>query len=222
IKIGSMLDMGCGRGYLLDEAKKIGWKVHGVDYSKNVVKYAREVLALDVEEADIVKFKTNKKYDAVVINQVIEHFSDPKPFIVSARLALKSGGIVYIATPNIYSYLSRFKDKKFDYIIPPEHLSYYSKKSLEYLLTNLNFKFRYCGSWSYPQDLAGVIKSVFGKNNTTSHMSLKSNIISSDTVSLSKFKKFKSFLFDGVFCKLFYYLLNINVGGTNIEVIYQK
>lgn len=222
IKKGSLLDLGCGRGYLLDEARNQGWEVHGVDYSKKVVEYSRSKLALEVEEGNIVKFRTNRKYDVIVINQVIEHFSNPKFLIDTARLALKTGGIVYVATPNIDSYLSKFKKEDFDYIIPPEHLSYFSKKSLNYLFSCLDFKLLYCGSWSYPQDLAGVIKLIFGIKSVVSPSIL--NLRSATTVNakLSKIKQFKSILFDGIFCKFFYTLLNINCGGTNLEVVYQK
>lgn len=222
IKKGSLLDLGCGRGYLLDEARNQGWEVYGVDYSKNVLEYSRSKLALEVEEGNIVKFRTNRKYDVIVINQVIEHFSNPKFLIDTARLALKTGGIVYIATPNINSYLSRFKKEAFDYIIPPEHLSYFSKKSLNYLLSSLGFKLRYCGSWSYSQDLAGVIKSIIGIKRVVAPRILNSSSATAVSTKFSKIKKFKSVLFDNIFCKIFYTLLNTNDGGTNLEVIYQK
>jgi len=44
----NLLDIVCAVGYLLDEAKKTGWQVKGVEISEYAAQYAREHLGLDV------------------------------------------------------------------------------------------------------------------------------------------------------------------------------
>jgi len=105
--------------------------------------------------------------------------------------------------------------KEFDYLIPPEHLSYFNKKTLNQILSTSGFKIIKFHTWSYPVDLAGVIKHVLGKKrnvNSNTYSNIKTNNI----------KSIKYFLFDRIFCKLFYKMLNFNDGGTMIGVLAQK
>ena len=39
---GAILDIGCATGFLLDEAKKDGWNVHGVETSHWAAQYAKD------------------------------------------------------------------------------------------------------------------------------------------------------------------------------------
>ena len=41
-KKGSILDIGCGPGFFLNEAKKRGWKVAGIDPSPKAIKYIKK------------------------------------------------------------------------------------------------------------------------------------------------------------------------------------
>ena len=78
---GELLDVGCGRGYFLDEARNFGWKTHGVDASKLVTDYATKTLHLNVNCSDIFSFRTTQSFDLIILNQVIEHFINPEGLI---------------------------------------------------------------------------------------------------------------------------------------------
>ena len=77
----SLIDIGCGRGYFLDEANNQGWYTFGIDYSNEAIRYAREQLALDVTRADIFKYRSTKQYSVAVLSHIIEHVSDPSNLI---------------------------------------------------------------------------------------------------------------------------------------------
>ena len=151
------------------------------------------------------------------MNQVIEHFANPVSVIRKCKNLLSRSGMLYIATPNISSFASRIRKKEFDYLIPPEHLSYFNKITLSKLLRSENFKILYIGSWSYPVDFVGLIKYLLGKrhkyNQSTKLICMKSN---------NYVKTLKYYIFDKFVCMLFYKLLNINYGGTNLEILAQK
>ena len=221
---GELLDVGCGRGYLLDEARKMGWKTHGVDASKLVTGYAKNTLHLDVFCSDIFSFRSAQAFDLITLNQVIEHFVNPEELISQCGKHLIKGGLLYIATPNVESVSARVLKDNFDHYIPPEHLSHFSQHTLKRLLEKLGFKVLYVGSWSYPADLGGIIKALLGKKSFKDVTdSTDCNYESrSDNPSGSTIKKAKSLLFDKLFCGLFYKILSLDSLGINLEVLAVK
>jgi len=219
---GELLDVGCGRGYLLDEARKLGWKTHGVDASKLVTDYAKDTLHLNVFCSDIFSFRPAQAFDLIILNQVIEHFVNPEELINQCGKHLVKGGLLYIATPNVESVNARVLKDNFDHYIPPEHLSYFSQRTLKRLLEKLGFKVLYVGSWSYPSDLGGIIKTLLGKKVQPKQSSQLLNKNQGATpYSSMRFnvKQVKSFLFDQVFCHLFNNVLSFDCWGINLEVL---
>ncbi len=214
----SLLDIGCGSGIFLSEAVKNKLQVSGIDMSSAMVKYIKSRFKYLVYHGDIINTKIGNKYDIVTLNQVIEHFSRPRILIKRCNALLNNGGLIYIATPNIASIVSKIRKEKFDYIIPPEHLSYFNKTTLYNLLTSEGFRILKFGTWSYPVDLAGLIKHLLKRGN---YLHSKKNVMEYNIRNLG-IKRIKYFLFDQLFCRLFYKVLNINNGGTMIEVLAQK
>src|SRR3954470_15405178 len=54
---GRLLEVGCGHGLLLDEARSRGYQVEGLELSASSAAYAREVLGLDVHEVALDEFQ---------------------------------------------------------------------------------------------------------------------------------------------------------------------
>ncbi len=219
---GELLDVGCGRGYFLDEARNFGWKTHGVDASKLVTDYATKTLHLNVNCSDIFSFRTTQSFDLIILNQVIEHFINPEGLINHCSKYLVKGGLLYIATPNVESVSARVLKDNFDHYIPPEHLSYFSQHTLKRSLEKLGFKIIYIGSWSYPSDLGGIIKTLLGKkvpSEQSSELLNKNQIVTSFSSRHFNIKHFKSFLFDRVFCHLFNKVLAFDSWGINLEIL---
>ena len=63
-----MLDLGCWVGFLLDEARRRGWSVTGVEPSEFASRFARERLGLDVREGGLFEAELESAgFDAVVL-----------------------------------------------------------------------------------------------------------------------------------------------------------
>ncbi|MBI3379910.1 class I SAM-dependent methyltransferase, partial [Candidatus Gottesmanbacteria bacterium] len=196
----SLLDIGCGAGFFIDEARKRGWQVQGIDKSIITTKYARNKLKLKVINSDFIDYKFfNRKYKIITLLQVIEHLSNPRIMLEKIYNLLESSGILCIATPNIDSYLARALTSNFTYMIPPEHISFYSAVTLKRILESINFKIIKVDTWGYPSDLAAIIKSKIKKK-----ISPRDNIsrIPNGINFKSSTKRFKSILFDSIFCQI--------------------
>ncbi|MFZ2025111.1 MAG: class I SAM-dependent methyltransferase [Microgenomates group bacterium] len=214
----TLLDIGCGSGIFLNEAITNKLQVSGIDISSKMVNYLKSKYNFPVYLGDIVSTKISYLNDIVSLNQVIEHFSKPRTLIKRCYKLLNKNGLIYIATPNVGSLVSKIRKEKFDYVIPPEHLSYFNKTTLNTLLTSEGFKVLKFNTWSYPVDLAGLIKHLLKRDNHIEAI----NTGKKSKIQNFNIKRIKYFLFDQLFCRLFYKVLNINNGGTMIEVIAQK
>ena len=81
-----------------------------------------------------------ENFDIITSFEVLEHINNPLEEISNFHKILRKGGLVYLTTPNFNS-ISRFYLKsKYNIITYPEHLSYYSPKTLKYLFKKVNFK----------------------------------------------------------------------------------
>ena len=99
-KKGSLLDLGCGRGDMLQAFHKIGFEASGVDLSPSSAEINKP---LDVKVSDLAKdalpYDTNT-FDFIFSKSVIEHIHDPFLLIKESFRVLKKGGKSVILTPS--------------------------------------------------------------------------------------------------------------------------
>ncbi|MBF0253809.1 MAG: methyltransferase domain-containing protein [Candidatus Omnitrophica bacterium] len=157
IRGGKLLEVGCGPGVLLSEAKKRGWDTYGVELSRWAAHHARRAFGLDVFEGTLAEAGIAEgSYDAVVMLDVIEHLENPAEVLAQAARVLKPGGILYVSTPDVESAMSRFLGARW-WGISKHHLFYFSRRTLKAMLQARGFKavawssyprFFTCGYWA--------------------------------------------------------------------------
>jgi 2-polyprenyl-3-methyl-5-hydroxy-6-metoxy-1,4-benzoquinol methylase len=98
-KRGSMLELGCGRGNLLLTFKNLGWRCRGIDIDTS---HVLDEVKPDVASFDILFYRDTKRYDLIVIDQVLEHIpkKDCLFFLENSYEMLKKGGILVSRAPN--------------------------------------------------------------------------------------------------------------------------
>jgi 2-polyprenyl-3-methyl-5-hydroxy-6-metoxy-1,4-benzoquinol methylase len=134
-----LLDIGCGAGAFLQQAKAAGWDCHGVDFDPAAVAGARS-RGLDVVEGSIDAVAGRGAwFDAITMSHVIEHVHDPVAFAASALALLKPGGTLYIETPNIEALGHRLYGPNWRGLETPRHLVLFNARSLAGLLANAGF-----------------------------------------------------------------------------------
>lgn len=132
-----IFDIGCAHGFLLDEARKLGWETQGLEFSAEAANYAVNKLNLNVSTGSIIQIQAEfpeNNFDIVTMIGVIEHLTDPIAVIRKINKILKPGGYLAITTINTKGPIRLFNLK------PPEHLYYFSSKNLSLLLEKENFK----------------------------------------------------------------------------------
>jgi SAM-dependent methyltransferase len=94
---GRMLEVGCGHGLLLDEARRRGWAVEGLELADASRKHARR---LGLEVRDETLEDAEGTYGAVVLADVLEHLDDPVAALRQIAGLLAPGGVTLIVTPD--------------------------------------------------------------------------------------------------------------------------
>jgi 2-polyprenyl-3-methyl-5-hydroxy-6-metoxy-1,4-benzoquinol methylase len=103
-KSARILDIGCGMGQFLECLRAEGYaNAAGIDRSDEVVQYGLS-RGLTVEKADALEHLSRHRdtYDAIVLNDVVEHFTKPELFEVigACHDALRANGVILIKTVN--------------------------------------------------------------------------------------------------------------------------
>src|SRR4051812_1124269 len=116
---GRLLDVGCGHGLLLDEARQRGWRGSGLEVAAGAAAYARS-LGLDVREDPVEALAPGRDgpYDAIVLADVIEHLDDPVAAVRSCAALLADGGVLCVVTPDPASRTARVAGARWWALLP--------------------------------------------------------------------------------------------------------
>lgn len=149
---GRLVDVGCGYGSFLLLAKQSGWETCGVDISEHATSVAAkkagvQVTAGTLEDAGFA----DAEFDAVSLNDSLEHFADPNSQLAQVSRILKPDGALYLNTPNQEALLRvvahaiyRLSAGKISYpvrkLYHEFHLFYYSEETLRRMLEKHGFE----------------------------------------------------------------------------------
>jgi SAM-dependent methyltransferase len=141
---GKLLDVGCGNGLFLKEARDYGWEVKGCDYDEASVEVAnREFnvnvnVNVDVGALHSIKYERNS-FDAVTLSNVIEYLDDPLGLMKEAYRVLDDGGRFVSVSPNPKSILHKRYGNFWRGLEPPRHLILLHHQTLNNLAKQAGF-----------------------------------------------------------------------------------
>ncbi|MDR1983894.1 MAG: class I SAM-dependent methyltransferase [Prevotellaceae bacterium] len=142
-KNGKILDIGCGTGYFLNEAKRKGWETAGIEKNEQARKSATEHFNLFVKhETHIYEFPKDS-FDVITLWHVLEHLEDLSEIMEKIYDLLLSDGIAVIALPNCSSYDARHYKTYWAGYDLPRHLWHFTPKTMELLAKKFNFNIVY-------------------------------------------------------------------------------
>jgi SAM-dependent methyltransferase len=130
---GNLLEIGCGYGYLLDEARSLFDRRVGTEFSAEGAEIARATGA-EVFVGGIEQVPSQAKFNCLIATQVIEHVYQPLVFIKQLASHTEPGGHIVIATPDIGGMLRKVMGGSWPSFKVPEHVLYFDYRTLSTLM----------------------------------------------------------------------------------------
>ncbi|MBI4578084.1 MAG: class I SAM-dependent methyltransferase [Planctomycetes bacterium] len=135
-----VLDAGCAIGDFVSHAKA-DYEVFGVDLSAHAVDEARRRNPelgdrLRAGRLESLEFP-DVAFDAICLWDVIEHLWDPVSVCRALMDRLRPGGVLLLSTPAADAPIARIMGRFWAFMTPPEHLSFFTRRSLDFLARDL-------------------------------------------------------------------------------------
>ena len=93
----SILDLGCGNGYLVNYLIRQGYNAYGTDASEKGIAIARQThpdrfFVQDLSSDNLPAELQQLSFDTIITTEVIEHLYNPEAFLSFCRAQLRQGG----------------------------------------------------------------------------------------------------------------------------------
>lgn len=130
---GDLLEVGCGYGYLVDEAAPYFRTRTATELSAEAVAIAAQRADM-VYEGSVESLPADLSFDCIIATHVIEHVYEPVKFVEQLARRLKPGGAVMLAAPDMGSPLRRLMGHRWPSFKVPEHILYFDERTLARLM----------------------------------------------------------------------------------------
>jgi 2-polyprenyl-3-methyl-5-hydroxy-6-metoxy-1,4-benzoquinol methylase len=137
---GGILDVGCGWGAFLLNARANGFQPRGIELTKACVHYANSQLEISVsdtqlDEADIAPGSLR----VVTMNHVFEHLPEPRAALKKIITVLEPDGMFCGIVPNFASVCSGLLGEKWYWLDPNYHYQHFTPTTLRKILEDAGF-----------------------------------------------------------------------------------
>lgn len=143
------LEVGCGEGFVVKSAVQRGWNVRAVDYQLAPVQkfnadVVEHVVADDPNQYLREQIAAGERFDAVVLQNVLEHVLEPEELLAQLRTIIHPHGCLIVQVPNDFSALQKLAREQRrttrDYwFLPPQHLNYFNEDNLPKVAARAGF-----------------------------------------------------------------------------------
>lgn len=130
----TLLDIGCGSGFYMYHAAKLGYECTGIEFNKEFCKILSDKTGLNITTIDTIE---NRKFDVIHLGHFLEHLPDPYNYLNFIKKFTHKNTIVVIDGPLeknpclsrfIIKTVSLIKRKKFN-TYPPQHITFTNHQS---------------------------------------------------------------------------------------------
>ncbi|MEW6540707.1 MAG: class I SAM-dependent methyltransferase [Bacillota bacterium] len=139
-----LLDVGSGPGCFGKYMQEAGWHVVGIEPSGKAAEIARSSGITVFNSVEECFGRVERRFDAIVLLQVLEHILDPAGLIQSLRRLMLEQSILVIQVPNDFSAIQECACGKLNlepwWITAPDHINYFNFESLVGFLRKLDFQ----------------------------------------------------------------------------------
>ena len=154
-----VLDIGCGRGLLLNALSAMGADCLGIERNEfpgdDKVDFKMHIGALT--DTDL----KDESFDIIVIWHVLEHIAETRLLLKSIANHLREGGTLVVSVPNYSSWQRRLFGKHWFHLDIPRHILHFERQWLVNELASLGFHFTTESTFSLSQNIYGFLQSTF-------------------------------------------------------------
>lgn len=133
-KRANLLDVGSGTGAFVNEMKRHGWEVTGIEPDAEARQVADEFFKVTLEDTKIFYDLPSQSFDAITLWHVLEHVHDLHHYVERLKMLLKDQGKLFIAVPNYTSEDAKIYKNFWAAYDVPRHLYHFSPESMEKLM----------------------------------------------------------------------------------------
>jgi SAM-dependent methyltransferase len=138
---GRAIDIGCGRGLVLEQLKQRGWQVTGMDWNADNARDVADRLGIPVAAGpDALTALATSSYDAACMFHVLEHEQRPLDLLSQVHRLLKPGARLVVGVPNGASSARRLFGRHWAGYDFPRHRQVFTRHSLEAALLTAGFR----------------------------------------------------------------------------------
>ncbi|MEQ8313048.1 MAG: class I SAM-dependent methyltransferase [Gammaproteobacteria bacterium] len=150
-----VLDIGCGRGVLLNGFRELGHEVLGIERAGS----GFDTLA-DIESISLQQLIDDKqRFDLIVLWHVLEHLPRPQQSLEQVHQLLNDNGSLFVEVPNYGGLQSRMFAANWFHLDVPRHLFHFTPRSLALMAAASGFSTVRKSSFSLDQNLYGFVQS---------------------------------------------------------------
>lgn len=142
-----LLEVGAGDGYFSQGIKKVLPKteISYIDIVPDLVNYYQKHFSCETFAGEFHQEAfSNKKFDIIILRDLLEHLRDPTDFLKQANKVLNRNGHIFFITPNgkedFWLCSQRYLHTQKEHLILLNHFHYFLPESLNYLLSHTGFK----------------------------------------------------------------------------------
>jgi len=145
-----VLDVGCGEGFLATELKRQGNRVTGIDALSEAeqTEALEQYFSADLDAgiAEVVEKLRGKRFDRVLLMDVLEHLKRPEVLLRQCKDVLKPEGAVVVSLPNIANLTVRLMllVGRFNYtvrgILDKTHVRFFTRRTARRFLEENGYR----------------------------------------------------------------------------------
>jgi len=140
-KKSRILEVGSGHGFFLEEMRKKGYNISGIEISKEKKQILKKVTTAKVHNVNLLDETLDiEKVDVIVLFHVLEHIDDPIKLLKNLKKLLKKDGTLIVEVPNNDDFHLQHNPAYEKWYRQLAHISYFNPKTLKQSLQTAKFK----------------------------------------------------------------------------------
>jgi SAM-dependent methyltransferase len=150
-----MLDIGCGRGTMVDLARADGIEAYGLERNFPHGQRNPHIFYKDLFDCNFPK----SNFHLVILWHVLEHLAEPKKTLAEIHRILVPGGYLSLAVPNYGGAQAEASGKHWFHLDLPRHFWQFRPATLQQMIEQQRFRVVRASTYSFEYDWFGTLQS---------------------------------------------------------------